>query len=216
MKKSAIIFAAFFCLHTLHAQQQSGRITFERVINIHENLKPDQLQFKDMIPETVTDEIILSFNGEYAKVVMPGINTRESDTGQAHTSITTGSADDLARYIDPSSNSVYILQESTNGKQKLRQQQYDESRDAKRFQPGEKTKVILGFTCKQVMLKTKEVNFTLWVTDQLPFKGGLIEVYCPYGAVLACESVKWRCIAKDIKYEAVHQEEVAIPKALVK
>ncbi|RAI97674.1 GLPGLI family protein [Chitinophaga skermanii] len=215
MKKLTFLVAGLLCLQMAQAQQQkSGKISYDITINVHASLRPDQQQFKDILPATATTEATLYFNGSHAKTVMPGPKDMESEEGNTRMTLRAGSGQDIARYIDPATTSVYSLQQDGNGKKKLIQKPYNASTDNEKYKVGTKTKTILGFVCKEITVKNNNDKTTLWVTDQLPFQGGVIGIYSPYGAVLAFETNRMQCTATNIKYEDVNEAEVMLPKDL--
>lgn len=79
------------------------------------------------------------------------------------------------------------------------------------YKPGTRTKEILGFPCREVIVEGKGKTTTLWVTDALPAPiGGGVKIV-DKGVVLGAESPAYELIATAISFCPVKDEEVSIP-----
>lgn len=209
MKKLILLCLSLFVAGFVSAQE-SGKIQYELTLNIHATLKPDQLQFKDLIPETSTVRSVLFFNGGNAKIMLLPENT-ESEEGGVKMKI---QMDNSIKFIETASQSIFKLDESGSQK-KLIVTKFDENGEKQSTSKiGTKTKTIAGYTCKEVKVKSDDGPITLWVTDKLPFKGGIIGMYSPYGAILGMESKKMSILATSIQFEPVDPGTVKIPEGV--
>ncbi|MBC9932099.1 GLPGLI family protein [Chitinophaga qingshengii] len=180
-----------------------GVIHYDLTMFLHASLKPDQLQYKDMIPETASSQEILYFKGNKSKTSVKQPEQVKTEEG-ANVHIQMGDSE-TAFYEDGASGKAWALTEA-NGKKKLTEREHPAS-----AQPGTGTRNILGFTCKAVIVKSKEGPLTLWVTPDLPFRGGPLHTWTSDGAVLGVDSKKFKAIATAINYEPIKDEEVIIP-----
>lgn len=181
-----------------------GIVQYEVTLFLHASLKPDQQQYKDMIPETATNQEVLYYNGNKAKVSRKQLDEINSEEG-AKVKVQMGD-NEKAYYIDGTTGKGYMLLE-TDGKRSLEVKEHTLDKNT----PGTQTRTILGFTCREQIVKDKNGTTTLWVTDSLPFRGGPLHSYSAKGAVLGMESKKYKAFATAIEYVPVKQEEVAVP-----
>ncbi|HVI46421.1 MAG TPA: hypothetical protein VM802_16215 [Chitinophaga sp.] len=210
------------------AQDKSqGIVKYDVTLFLHASLKPDQQQFKDMIPETAVNKETLYYNGNKTKVTLKDPDEIESEEG-AHVKIKMGNDNEEAVYTDGSTNESYVLKNEEGKKylEKVSRKKNDLGKpngDVKGIQDSvfvnaamdkssSRTKEILGYTCKERVIKGKGEKITLWVTTDLPFKGGPMHMYSPEGAVLGVESNKFKAIATSIDNVPVKPEEVALPQ----
>ncbi|WP_293309463.1 hypothetical protein [Pedobacter sp. UBA5917] len=207
MKTTAIILTIATAFLTLSASAQDktqGKVTYENTINIHAGLKPDQLQYKDMLPEFSTYKEELYFNGKKTKTTSTTPEDQESDG----VSIKMSTDDEGDIYSDGTQAGTYsvIRQKGKYTATKIKVKKEAEEK------LGTKKKNILGFECTEVIAGEK----TLWVTAILPFKGGPSDVFSKYGAVLGVEQgKKFKAYATAINYVPVKIEEVTLPAGTV-
>lgn len=221
MKQLILLLSMVSAIYTSFAQDKSqGRIEYEIILNLHANLKPDQQQFKDMIPETAVQKETLYFNGNKTRLDRKSTDETTSEEG-ATIKIQTGNEDEIAIYTDGTTGKQYSLQQKEGKKvliekaradKKTREQRGEKEEDklAVKDVKGTKTKVILGYTCYDIPAKRKGDNMTLWVTDELPFKGGPLGTY-NNKAVLGMDSKGMSVAAKKIDFVPVAQEDVNLP-----
>lgn len=188
-----------------------GKVSYEHTLNIHASLKPDQLQFKDMLPEFSSFQSTLYFNGIHTKTERKDIEDKETEEG-ATIKFSTND-DEKNGYSDGTAAGTYSLIEK-DGKQTLTKPK-SESKDKKdkgdAEKIGKKTKTILGFECKEIIYG----DLTLWVTPLLPFKSGPMNIISEHGAVLGIEmGNKMKVYATAIDYVPVKMEDVTPPKGV--
>lgn len=212
MKKISLLLMLIITAHLSEAQDKSqGKIRYDITINLHAALKPDQQQFKDLIPETATHSETLYFHGNKSKTVLKEMKEMESEEGGAKIKIKTGEDNVEAVYTDGATGKSLQLV-NDEGKKSL------EEKDGKDFfnapKPGTRTKKILGFDCKEVIAKSDDGPVTLWITDQLPFRSGPFNFKVKEGAVLEVQSKKVNAVAAVVDYETVTIDDVTPPADL--
>lgn len=213
MKTTAIILTvamAAFGL-TLNAQDKTqGKVSYEHTVNLHASLKPDQIQFKDMIPEFSTYQESLYFNGNKTKTERKEVEDETTEDGVSVKMSFDSQGKNI--YSDGTLEGTYFLDEK-EGKQSLRKMKNASTASAKKAEDlvekvGKKTKNIIGFECIEVISGEN----TLWVTSLLPFKSGPMGLFSKHGAVLGMEvGKKFKAYATAIEYVPVKIEEVTIP-----
>nr|WP_295864863.1 GLPGLI family protein [uncultured Chitinophaga sp.] len=207
MQRNIILLAAFllFGFAATAQDKTQGVIHYDLTMFLHASLKPDQLQYKDMIPETANSQEVLYFNGKKSKITRRQPGELETEEG-AKVHIQMGD-NELAFYEDGATGKAWALTEA-DGKKKLTEKEHP---DQAKPRAGNTTRNILGFVCKAVNVNGKNGPLTLWVTPELPFRGGPLHTWTPEGAVLGVESKKFKAIATAINYEPVKEEVVTIP-----
>lgn len=188
-----------------------GKISYEHTMNLHASLKPDQLQFKDMIPEFSSFQSTLSFNGAHTKTEQKEMADKETEEGATIKFSTKD--DEKCAYSDGTLAGTYSLIEK-DGKQalvKLDKAPKDNKDKEETEKIGKKTKNILGFECKEIIIG----EMTLWVTPLLPFKSGPMKMVSEHGAILGIEvGKKMKVYATAIDYVPVKTEEVTPPAGI--
>jgi GLPGLI family protein len=211
MKKMILLLAiAGMTTATCLAQDKSqGKIDYEVTMNLHASLKPDQLQYKDMIPEKVTNKEVLYFNGGKTRLSLKDPDDITSEEGA--TVKVVSNPGQTAIYTDAASGGSWSLMEE-DGQKALVAAEKTAVADRK---PGTGTKEILGFTCHELTMKSKDKEqMTLWVTDALPFSAGPMGISAGKGLVLGVDSKKINIIATAINYAPVSVSEVSIPEGV--
>ncbi|UCJ07312.1 hypothetical protein KTO58_27240 [Chitinophaga pendula] len=214
MKQLILLLGMMSTAYAVTAQDKTqGRIEYEIVLNLHANLKPDQQQFKEMIPETAVQKEVLYFNGDKSRLDRKSMEEMTSEEG-AKIKIQTGDEDEIAIYTDGATDKQYSLQQKEGKKilvdrDKSDKKKGDDKAGGKEVK-GSKTKVILGYTCYDVGTKRKGDNMTLWVTDELPFQGGPLGAYNDK-AILGMDAKGMSVVAKKIDFVPVAREEVTLP-----
>ncbi|MFB6454931.1 DUF4412 domain-containing protein [Chitinophaga sp. Hz27] len=189
--------------------KSQGYISYDVTVNIHASMKPDQLKFKDLVPEKVTNKETLYFNGAKAKLARKDQDETTTDEG-AKIKIVTNEGQ-VAVYTDAATGQSWSLYEE-DGKQSLAELYKEENPTTK---AGGKTKQILGFSCYEVNTKSKEGdNMTLWVTDAFPINAGPLGLWPEKGVVLGVDSKKVSIQATAINYAPVSVADVSIPPGM--
>lgn len=208
MKRINIMLLMAFLLigfATTAQDKSQGVIHYDLTMFLHASLKPDQLQYKDMIPETASSQEVLYFNGNKSKITRHQPGELQTEEG-ANVKIQMGD-NELAFYEDGATGKAWALTEA-GGKKTLTPKEHP---DADKTRTGNNTRTILGFVCKEVNVQSKNGPLKLWVTAELPFRGGPLHTWTPDGAVLGVESKKFKAIATAINYEPVKEDVVTIP-----
>ncbi|WP_145667490.1 hypothetical protein [Chitinophaga polysaccharea] len=200
------------------AQDKSqGKIDYEVTLNVRASMKPDQQQYKDLVPEKVVNKEVLYFNGSKARLSRKDPDEITSDEG-AKVKIVTNDGQ-IAVYTDAATGQSWSLQEA-NGKKTLipMEKGYKAvgkasiSVDSAKIETGKRTKEILGFPCREMVIKSKEMGeMTLWVTDALPLRAGPMGFSSDKGLVLGVDNKKLNVIATAITYSPVSLGEVTPP-----
>jgi len=210
MKKMMLLLAvAGITTTTAMAQDKSqGKINYDVTLNVHASLKPDQLQYKDMMPETVVNKDVLYFNGKKTRLIHEE-NEATSDEG-VKVKFDVGQGE-KAFYTDGTTGQTWSLIEE-DGKKTLILNGKEETGKTGERKPGTRTKEILGFTCREMTIENEEAGLiTLWVTDLLPFSTGPMGFSAGKGAVLGLDNKRLNIIATAINYSPVNISEVSIP-----
>ncbi|MBC9911844.1 GLPGLI family protein [Chitinophaga varians] len=208
MKGTHLILLIAFLLtgFAVTAQDKTqGVIHYDLTMFLHASLKPDQLKYKDMIPETASSQEALYFNGKKCKISRRQPEELHTEEG-ANVKIQMGE-NEVAFYEDGTTGKAWALTEA-GGKKALAEKEHPE---AAKIRTGNNTRTILGFVCKEVTVQSKTGQLTLWVTPELPFRGGPLHTWTPEGAVLGVESKKFKAIATAINYEPVKEDVVTAP-----
>ncbi|NQX39392.1 GLPGLI family protein [Pedobacter steynii] len=204
--KVMLVLAMVIAGLSLKAQDKTqGKVNYEVSINLHASLKPDQLQFKDMIPEFSVSKEVLYFNGNLAKIEHASPEVQEGEGGVKVKMDFEGGKKGM--YSDGTAEGTYHLIEKDGKKSLLAIS--DKKEGGNEDKPG-KTKEILGFTCQGVT----SGGFTLWICKELPFKIGPFGMFSKEGAILGFETKTGKGYATSIDYVPVKAEDVAVPKDL--
>lgn len=208
MKKIMLLLAvAGITTTTCMAQDKSqGKIDYEVTLNLHASMKPDQLQYKDLVPEKVVNKEVLYFNGSKTRLSRKDPEEITSDEG-AKVKIVTNEGQ-IAVYTDGATGQSWSLMEENGQKTLVLTEKAEKSGN----KPGTGTKEILGFTCRELTVKSKDNgSMTLWVTDSLPFSAGPMGISADKGLVLGVDNKKVSIIATAINYFPVSVSDVSIP-----
>lgn len=209
MKKMMLLLAVAGITTTCMAQDKSqGKIEYEVTLNLRASLKPDQQQFKDMVPEKAVNKETLYFNGSKTRLSRKDPDEITSDEG-AKVKIVTNDGQ-IAVYTDGTTGQSWSLMEEDGKKTMVLTEKGENVKE----KPGTGTKEILGFTCREVMVKSNEDPMILWVTDALPLRAGPMGISVNKGLILGVDSKKISIIATAINYSPVSITEVSIPAGI--
>ena len=196
-----------------HAQDKTqGQIHYELTFNLHASMKPDQLQYKDLVPETLVDKAELIYKGQHLKSFFPDAIEKEEDGHK--TSIRVATEEGSERYVDVEDKKVWWVDRRKNPPVLVEKELT--ANEEEKTQETDETRKILDYTCKKLLLKTKKNGtVTIWYTTELPLKAG-----SPFGSitdkgvVLAMESKRASFKATGIDFTAVDEKEVMPPADL--
>lgn len=207
MKTTASIIFILLVAANINAAAQeknSGKISYTLTMNLHANLKPEQMQYKDMIPETATQDLSLWFNGQHYKTFYNPTQKKEGDGADVSINIESDNGEEL--YVDLEQKKQWAKK---NGKIK------EESINVSK---GESvatgvTKTILGYPCQQLILINKKDSTIIWYTTALPLKtGGPIGMFTDKGVVLEMQHKKMGFVATSIEFTPVTEEQLKISR----
>ncbi|MVT11184.1 hypothetical protein [Chitinophaga tropicalis] len=208
----SFVIAVAFAVNSLSAFSQdkaAGQINYEVTYNVHASLKPDQLQYKDLIPETTTENAVLLYKGQRVRTYFNDLIKKEEDGVNASIKIATDNGRD--KYMDVEQNKLWWVDESKEPAvlvEKLLKEEGDEDEEDK-----SETKKILDYTCKKIVSVSKAGGKQVtWYTTELPLKsGGPLGVYTDKGVVLGFESKVMSFTATGIEFKAIDEKEVTPP-----
>ncbi|MGF6847626.1 GLPGLI family protein [Chitinophaga sp. W3I9] len=184
--------------------KSSGKISYTLTMNLHANLKPEQMQYKDMIPETATQDASLWFNKQRFKTFYNANQKKEGDDVEVNVNIQSDNGDEL--YVDLDSKKQWAKK---NGK--LKEAPLD-IRKGESIATGA-TKEILGYPCQQLILVNKKDSTTIWYTTALPLHAGSpIGMFTDKGVVLEMQHRKMSFMATAIEFMPIRDEELAISR----
>lgn len=207
--KIMLLLATFGIGFNLSAQDKTqGKVNYEVSINLHASLKPDQLQFKDMIPEFSTSQEILYFKGNLAKIERINPDEQEGEDGVKVKMDFEGGRRGM--YSDGTVEGTYYLIDK-EGKRSLQAMadKVGKKEGSKENKPA-KTREILGFSCQGVV----SGDVTLWICKELPFRIGPFGLFSKEGAILGLDMKTGKAYATSIDYIPVKEEDLVLPKDL--
>ena len=172
MKRILFVMIAGLAVQVSAAQVKDGKIVYERKMNMHKRLAPDQETMKNMIPEFDVSKAELTFSGNESifKRVQEEEDIRES-AGESNDRqvfrMRVGGDNELyknyntykALELTELGPKKYIIDDST----RQFNWKLDESGD---------TKKIKGYTCKKATTKTPRGEVIAWYTEQITCPSG--------------------------------------------
>lgn len=206
MKTSAQIIILLLVANVTAAAQEknSGKISYTLTMNLHANLKPEQMQYKDMIPETATQDVSLWFNGQHYKTFYNSVQKKEGDDVEVNINIQTDNGDEL--YVDLEQKKQWAKKDG-----KLKETPID-VRKGESVATGV-SKNILGYPCQQLILIDKRDSTVLWYTTALPLKAGSpFGMFTDKGVVLEMQHKKMGFVATSVELTPVTDEQLEISR----
>lgn len=207
MKTSAqIIFILLVAANTTAAAQEkkSGKISYTLTMNLHANLKPEQMQYKDMIPETATQDLSLWFNGQHYKTFYNPIQKKEGDDVEVNVNIQSDNGDEL--YVDLDQKKQWAKKDG-----KIKEEPII-ARNGESITTSA-TKQILGYPCQQLIVINKKDSTIIWYTTALPLKAGSpIGMFTDKGVVLEMQHKKMGFVATSVELTPVTDEQLKISR----
>lgn len=185
-----------------------GRILYEVTYNVHASLKPDQMQYKDLIPETVVEQAALIYKGQRLKAYFNDDIKKEEDGVQANIKIST--EDGNERYADVDKKTLWWVDRAKNPPVLVEKPLFEQDEDKEK--ESTETQKILDYTCRKLTVKSKSGTFTLWYTTELPLKAGApLSRFTDKGVILAMEGKTTSFKATSIEFVPVAEKEVTPP-----
>lgn len=201
-----IIFILLITANTTTTAQEknSGKISYTLTMNLHANLKPEQMQYKDMIPETATQDLSLWFNGQHYKTFYNPVQKKEGDDVEVDINIQSDNGDEL--YVDLEQKKQWVKKDG-----KVKEEPMD-IRKGESVATGV-TKNILGYPCQQLILTNKKDSTVIWYTTALPLRAGSpIGMFTGKGVVLEMQHKKMGFVATSIEFTPVTEEQLKISR----
>ena len=172
MKRILFVMIAGLAVQVAAAQVKDGKVVYERKVNMHKRLGPEQESMKNMIPEFDVSKVELLFSGNESifRRIQEEEDIRESAGESGDRQVVRmrfGSDNELYKNYNTQKAieltelgpRKYIIDDS------LRQHNWklDET----------ETKQIKGYTCKKATGKTQRgVAVVAWYTEQIPCPSG--------------------------------------------
>jgi len=215
MYRTLIITAGLGLLFKTGAAQDStqGRIHYEITYHLHAALKPDQLQYKDLVPESTTESAVLVYRGQRVKTFLDDAVDKEQDG--VNTQITVSSSEGTERYMDLEKGMLWWVNKAQEPPV-LVEKKLSGAAAEEKVTESAGTREILGYTCKKLVMKAKKGSTqTVWYTTALPIRAGSpIGVYTDRGVVLGLESRLFTLRATRLELVPVAEKEVLPPAGM--
>ncbi|GAA0562900.1 hypothetical protein [Chitinophaga japonensis] len=212
MYRTLMITAGLGLLFKTGAAQDStqGKIHYEITYHLHAALKPDQQQYKDLVPESSTENAVLVYKGQRVKTFLDDAVDKEQDG--VSTKITVSSSEGTERYLDLEKGILWWVNKAQEPPV-LVEKKLSEAAAEEKVSESAGTRQILGYTCKKLVVKAKKGGTqTVWYTTALPVKAGSpIGVYTNRGVVLGLESRLVTLMATSVEFVPVTEKEVQPP-----
>ncbi len=206
-------FMGLFCSNVFAQDKTQGRIHYEITYHVHAALKPDQLQYKDLIPENSVENAELVYKGQRLKTFFNDAFDKEQD-GVA-TSIRVATADGSERYIDLEQKKIWWVDKAATPPV-LVEKAFDPrpADEDVTLEEGGDTMEVLGYPCRQLIIRTKKKGKqTIWYTTALPLKtGSPMGVYTDKGVVMAVDSKFVSIKATGVEFVPVSDRELRLPE----
>jgi GLPGLI family protein len=211
--RTLILAAGITCAqqYSFAQDKTQGLIHYEVTYHVHASLKPDQMQYKDLIPETVIEKAELIFKGQRLKTYFNDDIKQEEEGVNASIKISTDDGNE--KYADIDKGKLWWLDKAKNPPVLVEKPLYE--KDTNDIKESTDTRKILDYTCRKLIVKSKDGTYTLWYTTELPLKSGTpLSIFTDKGVVLAVESKPMDFIAKGIEFIPVEEKDVTPPADL--
>jgi GLPGLI family protein len=201
--------SSFICAQSQAQDKTQGQIHYELTYNIHASMKPDQLQYKDLVPETVVEKAELIYKGQRMKSFFADAVEKE-DEG-VNTSIRVSTDDGNERYTNVDDRKIWWVDNKKNPPVLVEKALI--TKPEEKIKESDETRIILGYTCKKrVVSAKKEDTFIVWYTTELPLKAGTpFGGFTGDGVVLVMESKRVSFKATGIDFVPVADKDVTPP-----
>lgn len=213
--RALILAAGIGCVQQYsYAQDKTqGVIHYDITYHIHASLKPDQMQYKDLVPETVVEKAELKYNGQRLKAYFNDDIQNEQDG--VNTSIKVSSEDGNEKYADVDRKTLWWVDKAKTPPVLVEKPLFETDEDQGKETESAETQQILGYNCKKLIVKSKNGPLTIWYTTELPLKAGTpASAFTDKGVVLALDSKRISFKATGIEFVPVTEKEVTPPADL--
>jgi GLPGLI family protein len=206
---SALVIFMIICLPLMAQDSTQGKVSYKVRLNVHASLKPDQLQYKDVIPEFTDQETIFLFKGRHG-LVKSIEGDMEQEEGDVSVQIKMGNENGVT-YVDMDAKKDFQLVKAGDKQYLLSGKGSDI--DGKGTETGE-TRNILGYDCKKVIAGSGKDKTTYWYTTTLPVLGGALGIMSGKGLVLEMESPILSFQATSLQFQQIADTDILPPKGL--
>ncbi|PWV55941.1 hypothetical protein [Chitinophaga sp. S165] len=190
-----------------------GQIHYEIVYHVHASLKPDQMQYKDLIPESVIEKAELIYKGQRLKAYFNDEVKKEEDG--VSSSIKVATDDGNERYVDLDKKTLWWVDKTKNPAVLVEKAVFEQDKDSDKEVEHPDTKKILDYNCRKLTFKSKDGMRTIWYTTELPLKAGTpLGQFTDKGVILGLESKKMSFTATSIDFVPVAEDIITPPADL--
>jgi len=211
--RTLILAAGISCFqqYSFAQDKTQGVIHYDITYHIHASLKPDQMQYKDLVPETIVEKAELKYNGQRLKSYFNDDIQNEQDG--VNTSIKVSSEDGNEKYADVDRKTLWWVDKAKNPPVLVEKSLFEKDED--QATESAETQKILDYNCRKVVVKSKNGPLTIWYTTELPLKAGTpASAFTDKGVVLALDSKKMSFKATSIEFVPVSETDVTPPADL--
>jgi GLPGLI family protein len=212
--RTLMLVAGISCVQHSFAQDKTqGQIHYEITYHVHASLKPDQMQYKDLIPESVVEKAELIYKGQRLKAYFNDEVKKEEDG--VSSSIKVATDDGSERYVDLDKKTLWWVDKAKNPPVLVEKPLFEQDKDSDKEVEHADTKKILDYTCKKLTFKSKDGTRTIWYTTELPLKAGTpLGQFTDKGVILALESKRMSFTATSIDFVPVAEGLITPPADL--
>ncbi|UPK66938.1 GLPGLI family protein [Chitinophaga filiformis] len=211
--RTLILAAGISCFqqYSFAQDKTQGVIHYDITYHIHASLKPDQMQYKDLVPETIVEKAELKYNGQRLKSYFNDDIQNEQDG--VNTSIKVSSEDGNEKYADVDRKTLWWVDKAKNPPVLVERSLFEKDED--QATESAETQKILDYNCRKLVVKSKNGPLTIWYTTELPLKAGTpASAFTDKGVVLALDSKKMSFKATSIEFVPVTETDVTPPADL--
>jgi len=171
MKKTVIAIAALTVALSSQAQVKEGKVIYERKVNMHKRLGPENESMKNMIPEFNTSKMQLFFTADASlfKSVPEAEDVRETAGDQGERVIMRfGGGGDNENYKNYTTQKMIELRELGPKKYII-----EDSLRKQSWKLTDETKTIKNYTCKKATTKNSQnLDVVAWYTEDISTPSG--------------------------------------------
>ena len=170
MKRILLVIAAGLCLQTVMAQVKEGKIIYERRVNMHKRLPPENENMKSMIPEFNTGKQQLLFAGDES--IYSAVPEEEDIRDQAGQD-----GNHLVMRMNGGNNETYknYATEKMTELRELGPKKYviEDTLRKLGWKLFDDTLSVKGYVCKKATAKTRQGdNVVAWYTEAIASPAG--------------------------------------------
>lgn len=211
--RTLILAAGISCFqqYSFAQDKTQGVIHYDIIYHIHASLKPDQMQYKDLIPETIVEKAELKYNGQRLKSYFNDDIQNEQDG--VNTSIKVSSEDGNEKYADVNRKTLWWVDKAKNPPVLVEKPLFEKDED--QATESAETQKLLDYNCRKLVVKSRNGPLTIWYTTELPLKAGTpASAFTDKGVVLALDSKRMSFKATSIEFVPVAEKDITPPADL--